>query len=140
MAIGSGRLYGKGLHNNTISDVSVSVTDTGLVSEQQTDFIFSVVGEETGFIGSTFVVALLGVIVLECLKTAYWAKNISGRLIAAGMASLIGFQAFINIGVATQILPNTGLPLPFLSYGLTSLLSCMAGIGMVLNIGLQRHY
>ena len=140
MAIGSGKLYGKGLNNNTISDVSVSVTETGLVSEQQTDFIFSVVGEETGFIGSAIVVALLLVIVIECLKTAYWAKNISGRLIATGMAALIGFQSFINIGVATEILPNTGLPLPFLSYGLTSLLSCMGGIGMVLNIGLQRHY
>ena len=84
--------------------------------------------------------ALLLVLVIECLKTAYWAKNISGRLIATGMAALIGFQSFINIGVATEILPNTGLPLPFLSYGLTSLLSCMAGIGMVLNVGLQRHY
>ncbi len=141
MAIGSGRLYGKGLNNNTISDVSsVTVTDTGLVSEQQTDFIFSVVGEETGFIGSSIVVALLLIIVIECLKTAYRARNISGRLIAVGMAALIGFQSFINIGVATEILPNTGLPLPFLSYGLTSLWSCMIGIGMVLNIGLQRQY
>ena len=140
MAIGSGQLYGKGLNNNTISDVSVTVTDTGLVSEQQTDFIFSVVGEETGFVGSIIVVGLLSVIVVECLKTAFRAKNISGRLIAVGMAALIGFQSFINIGVATEILPNTGLPLPFVSYGLTSLLSCMAGIGMVLNIGLQRHY
>ena len=79
-------------------------------------------------------------IVIECLKTAYVAKNMSGRLIASGMAALIGFQSFINIGVATEFLPNTGLPLPFVSYGLTSLLSYMAGIGIVLNIGLQRHY
>ena len=69
-----------------------------------------------------------------------WLKNMSGRLIASGMAALIGFQSFINIGVATEFLPNTGLPLPFVSYGLTSLLSYMAGIGIVLNIGLQRHY
>lgn len=138
MAIGSGQLYGKGLNNNTISDVTVA--DTGFVSEQQTDFIFSVVGEETGFIGSVIVIALLAVIVIECLKTAYTAKNTSGKLIAAGMAALVGFQSFINIGVATQLLPNTGLPLPFVSYGLTSLLSYMAGIGLVLNIGLQRHY
>ena len=61
-------------------------------------------------------------------------------VIRAGMAALIGFQSFINIGVATELLPNTGLPLPFVSYGLTSLLSYMAGIGIVLNIGLQRHY
>ena len=138
MAIGSGKLYGKGLNNNTIADVTVA--DTGFVSEQQTDFIFSVVGEETGFIGSVIVIALLAIIVIECLKTAYVAKNMSGRLIASGMAALIGFQSFINIGVATEFLPNTGLPLPFVSYGLTSLLSYMAGIGIVLNIGLQRHY
>ncbi len=138
MAIGSGQLYGKGLNNNTIADVSV--TDTGFVSEQQTDFIFSVVGEETGFIGSVIVIALLAIIVIECLKTAYLAKNMSGRLIALGMAALVGFQSFINIGVATELLPNTGLPLPFVSYGLTSLLSYMAGIGIVLNVGLQRHY
>ena len=138
MAIGSGKLYGKGLNNNTIADVTVA--DTGFVSEQQTDFIFSVVGEETGFVGSVIVIALLAIIVIECLKTAYVAKNMSGRLIASGMAALIGFQSFINIGVATEFLPNTGLPLPFVSYGLTSLLSYMAGIGIVLNIGLQRHY
>ncbi len=140
MAIGSGQLYGKGLKNNTISDVSVTVTESGLVSEQQTDFIFSVVGEEMGFIGSMIIIGLYLVIVIECLKTAYWARNISGKLICVGMAALIGFQSFINIGVATAMLPNTGLPLPFVSYGLTSLLSLMGGIGMVLNIGLQRRY
>ena len=90
--------------------------------------------------GSFIVICLLGVIVILCLLTAFRARNMSGRLIAAGMAALIGFQSFINIGVATQLLPNTGLPLPFISYGLTSLLSCMTGIGLVLNIGLQRHY
>ena len=104
MAIGSGKLYGKGLNNNTIADVTVS--DTGFVSEQQTDFIFSVVGEETGFIGSVIVIALLAIIMIECFKTAYVAKNMSGRLIAVGMAALIGFQSFINIGVATELLPN----------------------------------
>ena len=74
------KLYGKGLNNNTIADVTVS--DTGFVSEQQTDFIFSVVGEETGFIGSVIVIALLAIIMIECFKTAYVAKNMSGRLIA----------------------------------------------------------
>lgn len=140
MAIGSGQLYGKGLSNNTISDVSVTVTESGLVSEQQTDFIFSVVGEEMGFVGSLILIGLFLVIVIECLRIGFWARNTSGRLIAVGMAALIGFQSFINIGVATAILPNTGLPLPFVSYGLTSLLSCMSGIGIVLNIGLQKRY
>ncbi len=138
MAIGSGQLYGKGINNNTISEVTVA--DTGLVSEQQTDFIFSVVGEETGFLGSIILIALYALLVLQCLLLAYRAKNMSGRLIATGMASLIGFQSFINIGVATKLLPNTGLTLPFLSYGLTSLLSCTVGMGIVLNIGLQRQY
>ena len=140
MAIGSGQLYGKGLSNNTISDVSVTVTESGLVSEQQTDFIFSVVGEEMGFVGSLILIGLFLVIVIECLRIGFWARNTSGKLIAVGMAALIGFQSFINIGVATAILPNTGLPLPFVSYGLTSLLSCMSGIGIVLNIGLQKRY
>ncbi len=140
MAIGSGQLTGKGLNNNTLSDAGISVTDTGLVSEQQTDFIFSVVGEETGFIGSIILIGLLGLIVIQCFIIASRAKNISGRLIATGIGALIGIQSFINIGVATQMLPNTGLPLPFVSYGLTSLLSCTAGIGIVINIGLQRHY
>lgn len=145
MAIGSGQLYGKGINNNTISDANdttrgISVTDTGLVSEQQTDFIFSVVGEEVGFVGSSFLIALLALIVLQCFIIASRARNMSGRLIATGIGSLIGFQTFINIGVATQLLPNTGLPLPFVSYGLTSLLSLTTGIGLVLNIGLQRHY
>lgn len=138
MAIGSGQLYGKGINNNTISEVTV--TDTGLVSEQQTDFIFSVIGEEVGFIGSMIVIALFTIIVIQCLIIAQRAKNISGKLIATGVAAWIGFQTFINIGVATHFLPNTGLTLPFMSYGLTSLLSCMAGVGLVLNIGLQRHY
>ena len=140
MAIGSGQLYGKGINNNTLSDAGISVTDTGLVSEQQTDFIFSVVGEEFGFIGCTILIALLSFIVLQCFIIAAWAKNMSGRLIATGVGALIGVQSFINIGVATQLLPNTGLPLPFISYGLTSLLSLTAGVGIVINIGLQRHY
>src|SRR5699024_6173039 len=118
MAIGSGQLYGKGLNNNTISEVTV--TDTGLVSEQQTDFIFYVIGEEAGFIGSVIVIALLAIIVIQCLVIAQRAKNMSGRLIATGVAAWIGFQSFINIGVATNFLPNTGLTLPFVSYGLTS--------------------
>ena len=136
MAIGSGQLKGKGL----FSDSLATVKDAKLVSEQQTDFIFSIVGEMTGFIGCMIVIALFAIVVIQCLIIAQRAKNMSGRLIASGVAAWIGFQTFINIGVATHFLPNTGLTLPFMSYGLTSLLSCMAGIGLVLNVGLQRHY
>lgn len=135
MAIGSGMLHGKGLNTASIA----TVKDANLIPEQQTDFIFSIVGEEFGFIGCMIVIAILLLIMLQCIKVARKARNMSGMLIATGIASMICFQSFINIGVATKLLPNTGLPLPFLSYGLSSLLSCMIGMGLVLNIGLQKR-
>lgn len=156
MAIGSGQLFGKGLNNNTISesnntvsdisdmedsdDINITVKDTKLVSEQQTDFIFSVIGEEKGFVGCMITIGLLGFIVVQCIMIANRAGDLAGKLIAVGVAGLICFQSFINIGVATAILPNTGLPLPFISYGPTSLVCNMAGMGLVLNVGLQRRY
>lgn len=156
MAIGSGQLFGKGLNNNEISDsnktisdvdemedsseVKVTVKDTNLVSEQQTDFIFSIIGEETGFVGCMITIGLLLCIVFQCLWIASRSGDLAGRLICVGIAGLICFQSFINIGVATFILPNTGLPLPFISYGPTSLVCYMAGMGLVLNVGLQRRY
>lgn len=135
MAIGSGMLSGKGLNATS----GITVKDANLVPEQQTDFIFSIVGEEFGFIGCLIVIAILLLIMLQCIKMARKARNTSGMLIATGIASMICFQSFINIGVATKLLPNTGLPLPFISYGLSSLLSLMIGMGLVLNIGLQRR-
>lgn len=134
MAIGSGMITGKGLNNNTIT----SVKGGNFISEQQTDFIFSVIGEELGFIGSCVTILLLSAIVFECLKVARNASNLSGRLIAAGVGSMIAFQSFVNIGVATNLLPNTGLPLPFISYGLSALLANMVGIGLVINVDLQK--
>lgn len=134
MAIGSGQLTGKGINS---SDVA-TVKDTNLVSEQQTDFIFSAVGEELGFIGSVIIIAILLLIVLQCIRVARRSSDKKGMYIATGMAALVSIQAFINISVATSILPNTGLPLPFISYGLSSLVSLCAGMGMVLNINLQK--
>lgn len=135
MAIGSGQLFGKGLSHSTLA----TVKDANLISEQQTDFIFSVIGEELGFVGSVLVVVFLGIIVIQCIRTARKANDDMGMYIATGVATLFGFQSFINIGVATSILPNTGIPLPFISYGLSSLVSCCAAIGLVLNISLQRR-
>ncbi len=135
MAIGSGQLFGKGLNNSTLA----TVKDANLISEQQTDFIFSVVGEELGFVGSVLLVVILGLIVLQCIGTARKASDNMGMLIATGVATLIGFQSFINIGVATSLLPNTGIPLPFISYGLSSLVSSCAAIGLVINVSLQRR-
>ena len=137
MAIGSGQLLGKGLNNSEVT----SVKNGNFISEPQTDFIFSIVGEELGFVGAVSVIVLLFLIVLECILMARKAKDLAGRLICCGMASLIGFQAFVNICVATGLTPNTGLPLPFVSYGLTSLVTLFMGIGFVLNVGLQpRKY
>lgn len=133
MAIGSGQIWGKGLNNNSIT----SVKNGNFISEPQTDFIFSVVGEELGFVGCALVVILLFLIVFECILTARKAKDLAGRLICCGMAAWIGFQSFINICVNTGLMPNTGLPLPFVSYGLTSLICLYIGIGLVLNVGLQ---
>ena len=133
-AIGSGQLFGKGLDNNVIA----SVKNGNFISEPQTDFIFAVVGEELGFIGSFSVILLLVLIVLECLGIAANAKDLAGSIIASATAGLIGLQAFLNIAVATGLAPNTGIPLPFVSYGLTSLVSLFGAIGIVLNIGLQQ--
>ncbi len=134
IAIGSGQLWGKGLNNSSIT----SLKNGNYLSEPQTDFIFTVIGEELGFVGCVLVVILIMLIVFECIWVGKNARDMGGRLICCGMGSLIGFQSFINIGVTTGLLPNTGLPLPFVSYGLTSLISMFIGIGLVLNVGLQR--
>ncbi len=133
MAIGSGQLWGKGLNNDT----AFSVKNGNFIPEPQTDFIFAVAGEELGFVGGAVILGLLLLIVLECIMIGRKAKDLSGKLICGGVASWIGFQTFTNICVVTGMMPNTGLPLPFVSYGLTSLVSLFIGIGLVLNVGLQ---
>ena len=134
MAIGSGGLYGKGLFNESLE----SVKNGNYLMEEDTDFIFAVAGEELGFAGCCFIIAILFLVVVECLLTASRAQDKAGRLVATGIAAQIAFQSFVNIGVATFILPNTGLPLPFISAGLSSLLSVFIGTGIVFNIGMQR--
>lgn len=133
IAIGSGQLYGKGLHNTDIS----SVKNGNFIVEPQTDFIFAVAGEELGFIGCATIIILLALIALECLWIGRNAREREGMIICCGIGGLIAFQSLVNICVATGLMPNTGIPLPFVSYGLTSLLMFYMGIGIVLNIGLQ---
>lgn len=133
-AIASGQLHGKGLFNTTLE----SVKNGNFLSEEDCDFIFAVIGEETGFVGSVLVIGLLALVVVECMWLAIRARDLAGRLICVGVGGLVAFQSFVNIGVATWLLPNTGLPLPFISAGLSSLLSLMLGMGLVLNVGLQR--
>ena len=134
-AIGSGQLTGKGYNNNSVS----SANKGNFVSQIQTDFIFAVAGEELGFVGSAGIVILLLLIVIECILTSRRAKDLSGKIICCGVAAVVGFQSFLNICVATGLLPNTGTPLPFVSYGLTSLVSLYIGMGLVLNVGLQNR-
>lgn len=133
MAIGSGQLWGKGLNNTDVT----SVKNGKFILEPQTDFIFAVAGEELGFLGTSIIILLLLLITIECIFIARKAKDTAGKLICCGVAALVGFQSMINIAVASGLLPNTGLPLPFVSYGLTSLWSLYIGIGLVLNVGLQ---
>ena len=118
MAIGSGQLTGKGLN--------------------KTDFIFAIIGEELGFVGCCIIIALLLLVVIQCILIGMRSRDLAGKIICSGVGGLIGFQSFINISVATNMLPNTGVPLPFISYGLTSLVSLYIGIGFVLNVGLQQ--
>lgn len=133
MAVGSGQLFGKGLYNDNIN----SLKNGNFISEPQTDFIFAVTGEELGFVGCCIVIILLLLIALECIYIGTTARNLEGKLICYGMGALISIQSFVNICVVTGLMPNTGLPLPFVSYGLTSLVTMFMGIGVVLNVGLQ---
>lgn len=132
-AIGSGQLQGKGLNNDEVD----SLKNGNFVPEPQTDFIFAVVGEELGFVGCSAIIILLLLIVLNILSIGRKARDKAGELICVGVASLIGMQSMVNISVATGLFPNTGVTLPFVSYGLTSLVSLYIGIGFVLNVGLQ---
>ncbi len=134
-AIASGQLDGKGYRNNEIT----SVKNGNFISEAQTDFIFAVIGEEFGFKGSVTVIVLMMGVALECVSVARKAKDVGGRVIAAGMGGLVAVQGFFNIGVAICIMPNTGHPLPFVSYGLTSVMSLFMGMGFVLNVRLQAQ-
>ncbi|WP_455141890.1 FtsW/RodA/SpoVE family cell cycle protein [Stomatobaculum longum] len=135
MAIGSGQLFGKGLNNNTLA----SVKSGNFLSEEQTDFIFAVIGEEMGFVGCLLVLLLYAILVYECYYLAGKARDMEGRILCTGVGTLIAFQGFSNIAVATGIFPNTGLTLPFISYGVSSLLAFYVQIGLVLNVGLQRR-
>lgn len=133
-AIASGELVGKRL---TSDDYVSSVNEGNFVAENQTDFIFAVAGEEYGFIGCTAIVILLLLISIECIRMSLRAKDLAGKILCCGVGSVVAIQSFLNICVATGLAPNTGTPLPFVSYGLTSLISLFIGMGLVMNVGLQ---
>jgi len=129
--IGSGQLFGKGIYNGKLNQYNY-------LPESQTDFIFSIIGEEFGFIGCSVVLLLMLALMLRVLYIAKDSKDLMGQLLCAGFVAVIGFQTFINVGVTTNIVPNTGLPLPFISYGLSALWSNMLMLGLVLNLSIQR--
>lgn len=135
-AIASGELIGKKLSGK---EAGTSVNEGNFVAENQTDFIFAVAGEEYGFIGCTAIIILLLLISLECIRMSLRAKDLAGKIICCGVGTLVAIQGTINIMVATGMGPNTGTPLPFVSYGLTSVISMFIGMGLVLNVGLQSR-
>ena len=127
LAIGSGGFGGTGLFNGPL-------TNGGFVPEQQTDFIYSVAGEEFGFVGSITIIFLLGFICWRALRIARGSSDLFGRIAATGVAIWFGFQTFENIGMNLGIMPITGVPLPFVSYGGTATFAVWMGIGLLQNI------
>jgi rod shape determining protein RodA len=131
IATGSGGFVGKGLFNGT-------QTRLDLVPEQHTDFIFTAVGEELGFVGSATLLALLGVIAWRIWRTAQMSRDPLGTLVCVGVLAMFVFQVFENVGMTMGIMPVTGIPLPFMSYGGSSTLTAFIAMGLVLNVHMRR--
>ncbi|HVE94991.1 MAG TPA: rod shape-determining protein RodA [Acidimicrobiales bacterium] len=131
IAIGSGGLTGKGLFEG-------SQTTLAYVPEQSTDFVFTVVGEELGFAGSAILLTLFGFIVWRIWRAATVARDLFGTLVCVGVLCMFVFQIFENIGMTMGIMPITGIPLPFVSYGGSSIVAAFAGLGLVLNVHMRR--
>lgn len=130
IAVGNGGLFGQGLFDG-------SQTRSGFVPEQHTDFVFTVAGEELGLIGAGFLVVLLALVVWRACAIAWATDDVFGRVAAAGIACWFAFQAFQNIGMCLGIMPVTGVPLPFVSYGGSSVFASMLAIGLLQNIHLR---
>lgn len=132
IAIGSGRVTGKGLFQGT-------QTNGQFVPEQQTDFVFTVAGEELGFVGAGSILLLLGMILWRGTRIAVNAGDMFGTLVAAGVVSWFGFQSFVNIGMTLGIMPVTGLPLPFVSYGGSAMFANFLAIGLLCNVKMRSN-
>lgn len=131
IAIGSGQFGGKGYLHGTQNTLSY-------VPENHTDFIFTIVGEEFGFFGAIVVLGLFAVLMWRGLRIAMMAKDLFGTLVASGVVSLLLLQVFVNVGMTIGIMPVTGIPLPFMSYGGTSLIVWFGLVGLLLNIHMRR--
>jgi rod shape determining protein RodA len=131
IAIGSGGMFGRGYLNGT-------QTNLDFVPEQHTDFIFTVVGEEFGFAGAMFVLLLFALLIWRAYRIALMSKDPFGAYVAAGIAAMFAIQMFVNVGMTLGIMPITGIPLPFVSYGGSSLLTNGVAVGLLLNIHMRR--
>ena len=127
IAIGSGLIFGKGFHQGTQSQLN-------FLPENHTDFIFAVVGEEFGFVGCAFVILLYSIFIYRALKIAQTANDDFGCFMATGIVAMFTFHIFVNVGMTTGIMPVTGIPLPFMSYGVSALTTNMIAVAMLLNI------
>ncbi len=132
IAIGSGGMFGTGLFQGP-------QTQGHFVPENQTDFVYSVAGEELGFLGAALIILLLGVVLWRAIRIALRASDLFGRLVATGVATWIAFQAFENIGMNLGIMPVTGVPLPWVSYGGTSMFASWLAIGLLVNVHLRAQ-
>ena len=132
IAIGSGGLFGKGYGHGT-------QTQLRFLKVRHTDFIFSAVSEEFGLVGALIVLTIIIFIVWRCLRAAQKARDVAGMSIAYGVATLIFFQGMVNIGVNLNVVPVSGLPLPFISYGGSGLTSLMLGIGLVESVAMRHR-
>ena len=132
IAIGSGMIFGKGLFEGTQSQLN-------FLPENHTDFIFAVVGEELGFVGAVILLLLYLVIFLRGLSIAKNASDVFGRLLAVGITSMLAFHVLVNIGMTTGIMPVTGIPLPLMSYGISSLTTNILAIAILMNIHLHKQ-
>ena len=131
IAVGSGGMFGRGLfHGQLVAG--------NFVPSQQTDFIFTVAGEELGFAGTIVIVFLLGVVIVRALRIAARADDLFGLLVASGIAMWFAFQSFVNIGMTIGIMPITGIPLPFVSYGGSAVFADMIAIGLLQSVH-RRH-
>jgi rod shape determining protein RodA len=131
IAVGSGGLFGQGY-------LQGRQTTLDYVPEQHTDFIFTVVGEEFGFLGALLVLLLYALLLWRAIRIAFLSKDPFGTFLAAGVAVMFAIQMFVNIGMVIGIMPITGIPLPFLSYGGSSMLASCLGLGILLNVHMRR--
>jgi len=132
IAVGSGQFWGKGLYQGTQNNL-------GFIPERHTDFIFSVIGEELGLVGSVIIILLFMLLIMRCIYIARISKDSYGKYVSIGVMAMFLFHVLENIGMTIGMMPVTGIPLPFVSYGGSALLTNMIAVGLVLNVGMRRQ-